>query len=77
MALVLLVLLIILAFTGVLWLVVKIALGVALGIFLGLMLVAAIVGWRVRRAFRRMTDGPGGRRSRSRVTIIRRDGGGQ
>jgi hypothetical protein len=75
-ALFLLLLLIVLAFTGVLWLVVKIALGVALGIFLGLVLVAAIIGWRVRRAFRRMVDGPGGRRSRSRVTIIRRDGGG-
>jgi membrane protein implicated in regulation of membrane protease activity len=75
-ALFLLVLLIILAFTGVLWFIVKVAVGVALGIFLALMVVAAIVGWRVRRAFRRMADGQGGRRSRSRVTIIRRDGGG-
>jgi len=76
MGLVLLLLLIVLAFTGVLWFIVKVAVGVALGIFLGLVLVAAFAGWRIRRAFRRASGGQEVRRGRSRVTIIRRDGGG-
>ena len=76
MGLVLLLLLIVLAFTGVLWFIVKVAVAVALGIFLGLVLLAAFVGWRVRRAFRRATGVQEVRRGRSKVTIIRRDGGG-
>lgn len=76
---VLLLLLIVLAVTGVLWFVVKVAIGVALGIFLGLVAVAAVVTWRVRRALfgsRRRPGGglgPRGPRGGSRITIIRPD----
>jgi len=44
------VLLLILALTGSLVFVLKVALGVALGLFIGVALVAAMIGWRLRRA---------------------------
>ena len=73
MGLFLLILLILLALTGALTFVLKVALGVALGLLFALMLIAAVVGWRVRRAL----WGPRGRRWRrvrgSRVQVLRRD----
>ena len=56
MALLLLVILLILAFTGSLLFVVKLAVGVAVGIFLAILLLitigGALIAWRIRRAFR-------------------------
>jgi membrane protein implicated in regulation of membrane protease activity len=49
-ALLVLMLLIILAATGGLFLALKIAVGVALGLFLGIALIGALVYWRVKRA---------------------------
>jgi membrane protein implicated in regulation of membrane protease activity len=45
-----LIILILLALTGLLRIVLGVALGVALGIFLGAILVGAVVAWRIRRA---------------------------
>ena len=56
------ILLIVLALTGSLLFVLKVVLGVALGIVLGVVLIAALVGWRIRRALR----GPGRRWQRAR-----------
>ena len=50
MALLILILLLILAATGGLVLVLKVALGVALGLFLGVALIGALIAWQVRRA---------------------------
>jgi ABC-type nickel/cobalt efflux system permease component RcnA len=50
MVIVLLILLVVLALTGSLVFVLKVALGVALGLLFGVALVAALVGWRIRRA---------------------------
>jgi membrane protein implicated in regulation of membrane protease activity len=44
------------AVTGVLWSVLKVAVGVALGIFLGGALLAAAAYWGVRRALRPPRD---------------------
>ena len=70
MALFLVILLIILALTGSLVFVLKVALGVALGLFIGVAVVAALIGWRIRRAL----FGPRRRRSRtsSRVEVLDR-----
>jgi membrane protein implicated in regulation of membrane protease activity len=70
MGLILLVLLVILAITGALWAIVKIALAVALGLVAGVVVLTWLGVWRVRRAL----YGPRrDRRGRSRVTIIRHD----
>jgi membrane protein implicated in regulation of membrane protease activity len=50
MGILILILLLILAATGGLVLVLKVALGVALGLFLGVALIGALVAWQVRRA---------------------------
>jgi membrane protein implicated in regulation of membrane protease activity len=69
---VILVLLLILAATGGLFLALKIALGVALGLFLGVALVGAVVAWRIRRAL--FGPRPRWRRIRgSRVEVLDRD----
>jgi heme A synthase len=48
--LLLLIILILLAATGALTFVLKVAAGVALGLFLGVALVGGLVAWRIRRA---------------------------
>jgi membrane protein implicated in regulation of membrane protease activity len=50
MGILILILLLILAATGGLFLVLKVALGVALGLFLGVALIGALIAWQVRRA---------------------------
>jgi membrane protein implicated in regulation of membrane protease activity len=55
MALFLLILLVLLAATGALWAVLKLALGVALGLLLAVAVAAAVLGWRIRRALRPRT----------------------
>lgn len=52
MGLIILILLIWAAVSGVLWSVLKIAVGVALGVFLGGVLLSALAFWGVRRALR-------------------------
>lgn len=47
-----LIILLLLALTGTLWAVLKVAVGVAIGLFLGFVLIAGVVGWRIRRALR-------------------------
>ena len=72
MGLFFLILLILLALTGALTFVLKVALGVALGLFLAVVLIAAVVGWRVRRAL--WGSRRGWRRVRgSRIEVLRRD----
>jgi hypothetical protein len=61
MGLIVLILLVWAAVTGVLWSVLKIALGVALGVFLAGVLLMGLAYWGVRRALQR---GPGGARRR-------------
>ena len=65
MALFLVILLIILALTGSLVFVLKVALGVALGLFIGVAVVAALIGWRIRRAL----FGPRRRRWRTSSSV--------
>jgi heme A synthase len=48
--LLLLIILILLAATGALTFVLKVAAGVALGLFLGVALIGGLVAWRIRRA---------------------------
>jgi hypothetical protein len=50
MTLFIVILIVVLAVTGTLVQVLQVALGVALGIILGIALIAAIIGWRIRRA---------------------------
>ena len=82
-----LLLLVILAMTGVLWFVVKVAFAVALGVFLALVATAAFITWRVRRAWRRVVNAPppparvqGGApapprmQPSSEITVLRDDG---
>jgi membrane protein implicated in regulation of membrane protease activity len=70
MGLFLLILILLLALTGALTFVLKVALGVALGLFIAVVMIAALIGWRVRRALM----GPRrGRRSRSRVEVLDRN----
>ena len=51
------ILLLILLAGGAVWAVVKVAVGVAVGLFLAFVLIAAYVGWRLRRAFRHAMEG--------------------
>jgi hypothetical protein len=46
------IILLLLALTGTLWAVLKVAVGVAIGVFLGFVLIGGLVGWRIRRAIR-------------------------
>jgi membrane protein implicated in regulation of membrane protease activity len=72
MAMLILILLIILAATGGLFLALKIAVGVALGLFLGIALVVALIAWRIRRAL--FGSRPRWRRVQgSRVDVLDRD----
>ena len=52
MGLIIVILLVWAAVTGVLWSVLKIAVGVALGVFLGGVLLSALAYWGVRKALR-------------------------
>lgn len=70
--LLLLIILILLAATGALTFVLKVAAGVALGLFLGVALVGGLVAWRIRRAI--SGSGPRWRRVRgSRVEVLDQD----
>jgi hypothetical protein len=70
--LLLLVILILLAATGALTFVLKVAAGVALGLFLGVALIGGLVAWRIRRVM--FGPGPRWRRIRgSRVEVLDRD----
>jgi hypothetical protein len=67
-----LILLILLAATGGLFLALKIAVGVALGLFLGVALVGALVAWQIRRAL--FGRNPRWRRVRgSKVEVLDRE----
>jgi hypothetical protein len=69
--LLLLIILILLAATGALTFVLKVAVGVALGLFLGVALIGGLVAWRIRRAV--FGSGPRWRRVRgSRVEVLDR-----
>ena len=88
MMILVLLLLVILAMTGVLWFVVKVAFAVALGVFLAIVATTAFIAWRVRRAWRRAMNQqpPPGRvtggsspapprmQPSSEVTVLRDDG---
>ncbi|HVM11338.1 MAG TPA: hypothetical protein VM638_02520 [Actinomycetota bacterium] len=62
MALIVIILLIWAAVSGVLWQVLRVAAGVALGIFFAGFLLIALVTWAARRKLRRWTGGPFRRR---------------
>ncbi|MBA3553011.1 MAG: hypothetical protein H0W27_09110 [Actinobacteria bacterium] len=67
----LILILLVLAITGTLWAVLKVAVGVAVGLFLGFVLIAGLIAWRVRKALR----GPQERWRRvpgsSRIEVLR------
>ena len=75
--LILLLILVILAVTGVLWFVVKVAFAVALGLFIALVAAGAFFAWRLRAAVRRVLNPPRPSRGRvrgsSEVTVLRPD----
>ncbi len=87
--LIVLFILVMLAVTGVLWFVVKVALAVALGMFIAIVAVGAFAAWRFRQAWRRAMNPPRSRRgvtggsgggsprgmgaSSSEVTVLRPD----
>ncbi len=69
-----LILLLILALTGSLVFVLKVALGVVLGVFIAMALIAALVGWRLRRAlFGSRRDRSRRGRGSSRIEVLDRD----